>query len=146
MGTQEDPRISYVNTKIKSYSDFPKKGIDFKDLFSAMRDPKALVYLIELVKEKSKQMKGLVDCVVGLDSRGFLFGPIMAAEIGVAFVPVSNMTIRIWITNLYSTYIVIYCHKIMSKHFKQLKIIIYVFDRFAKKVNFRENAKVSSMH
>ena len=103
MGTQEDPRISYVNTKIKSYSNFPKKGIDFKDLFSAMRDPKALVYLIELVKEKSKQMKGLVDCVVGLDSRGFLFGPIMAAEIGVAFVPVSNMTMRIWITNLYST-------------------------------------------
>ena len=144
MGTQEDPRISYVNTKIKSYSNFPKKGIDFKDLFSAMRDPKALVYLIELVKEKSKQMKGLVDCVVGLDSRGFLFGPIMAAELGVAFVPVSNMMIRIWITNLYSTYIVIY--KMMSKLFYQFKIIIYVFNRFAKKVNFLENAKVLSMH
>lgn len=96
MTTQEDPRISYVTSKIKSYPDFPQKGVEFKDLFSAMRDPKALVYLIELVKEKANEMKGLVDCVIGLDSRGFLFGPIMAAELGVAFVPVSNMTIRIW--------------------------------------------------
>ena len=95
METQEDPRLSYVRSKIKSYPDFPQKGIDFKDLFSAMRDPKALVYLIELVKEKAREMKGLVDCVVGLDSRGFLFGPIMAAEIGVAFVPVSIMSFEI---------------------------------------------------
>ena len=42
-------------------------------------------------EEKANEMKGLVDCVVGLDARGFLFGPIMAAEIGVAFVPVSNV-------------------------------------------------------
>ena len=104
MGTKEDPRISYVNSKIKSYPDFPQKGIAFKDLFSAMRDPKALVYLIELVKEKAREVKGLVDCVVGLDSRGFLFGPIMAAEIGVAFVPVSNMKIKIWDMNLHSRY------------------------------------------
>ena len=89
MDTNEDPRIQYVRSKIKSYPDFPKKGIDFKDLFSAMRDTTALIHLIELSKEKAKAMKGLVDCVVGLDSRGFLFGPIMAAELGVAFVPVS---------------------------------------------------------
>ena len=92
MATQEDPRINYVRTKIKSYPDFPQKGIDFKDLFSAMRDTTALIHLIELVKEKARAMKGLVDCIVGLDSRGFLFGPIMAAEIGVAFVPVRITT------------------------------------------------------
>ena len=127
MGTQEDPRISYVNKKIKSYPDFPQKGIDFKDLFSAMRDPKALVYLIELVKEKSREMKGLVDCVVGLDSRGFLFGPIMAAEIGVAFVPVSNMTIRICNTNLCSTYIVIiFSHKNVQT-FLEIKNLLYMY-------------------
>ena len=54
MATQEDPRINYVRTKIKSYPDFPQKGIDFKDLFSAMRDTTALVHLIELVKEKAR--------------------------------------------------------------------------------------------
>ena len=95
MEVQEDRRIQYVRDKIKSYADFPKKGIDFKDLFSAMRDPKALVFLVELVKEKANKMKHLIDCVVGLDSRGFLFGPIMAAEIGVAFVPVSCLFIII---------------------------------------------------
>ena len=89
MEKTEDPRISYIKTKIKSYPDFPKEGIDFKDLFSAMRDTKALTYLIELSKEKANELKGKIDCVVGLDSRGFLFGPIMAAEIGVAFIPVS---------------------------------------------------------
>ena len=97
MNNHEDPRISYVRSKIKSYPDFPKKGIDFKDLFSAMRDTKALGYLIDLVKEKSREMKGHIDCVVGLDSRGFLFGPIMANEIGVAFVPVSDLELGILI-------------------------------------------------
>ena len=94
METQEDPRIKYVRSKIKSYPNFPKKGVDFKDLFSAMRDTRALTYLVELVKEKAIKMKDQVDCVVGLDSRGFLFGPIMAAELGVAFVPVSNVQLE----------------------------------------------------
>ena len=94
MEKTEDPRISHIKTKIKSYPDFPKKGVDFKDLFSAMRDTKALPYLIELSKVKANELKGKIDCVVGLDSRGFLFGPIMAAEIGVSFIPVSIRKVR----------------------------------------------------
>ena len=88
MELEEDPRVAYVRSKIKSYPDFPKDGIDFKDIFVAMRDPKALENLIEVVKDKAVAMKGQVDCVVGLDSRGFLFGPIMAIELGVGFVPI----------------------------------------------------------
>ena len=61
MEKTEDPRISYIKTKIKSYPDFPKKGVDFKDLFSAMRDTKALIYLIELSKQKANEMKGKID-------------------------------------------------------------------------------------
>ena len=90
MDKTEDARLSYLKSKIKTYPDFPKKGVDFKDLFSAMRDTKALAHLIDLIKEKANEMKGHIDCVVGLDSRGFLFGPIMAVELGVSFVPVSK--------------------------------------------------------
>ena len=89
MELTEDKRVAFVRSKIKSYPNFPIMGISFKDMFSAMRDPDALIMLIELVKEKAASLKGQVDCIVGLDSRGFLFGPIMAVELGVSFVPVS---------------------------------------------------------
>ena len=85
----EDNRLNLLRSKIKTHPNFPKDGINFKDLFSAMRDPEALKILLDLVKEKANQMKGQVNCIVGLEARGFLFGPIMAAEIGVPFIPVS---------------------------------------------------------
>ena len=141
MDTNEDPRIQYVRSKIKSYPDFPKKGIDFKDLFSAMRDTTALIHLIELSKEKAKAMKGLVDCVVGLDSRGFLFGPIMAAELGVAFVPVSitffgmrkNLTLGFCI--FFSNY---------RKKSRVFRLVI-IFGRLERRENCLENVTVLSM-
>ena len=59
------------------------------DVFAAMRDPETLKVLLDLVKEKANQMKDQVNCICGVESRGFLFGPVMAAEIGVPFIPVS---------------------------------------------------------
>ena len=83
-----DPRIQLVKDNIMVYPDFPKAGIDFKDIFGAMRKAEVLKTILDLVKEFAKSLEGRIDCVVGLDSRGFLFGPIMAAELLVPFVPV----------------------------------------------------------
>ena len=82
-------KLEIVKNAITSHKNFPRPGIVFKDLFSCMRDPEALQCLVELLRMKSKELKGRVDYVVGLDARGFLFGPLMAAEMGVGFVPVS---------------------------------------------------------
>ena len=84
----EDPRIQLVKDNIEVYPDFPKAGIDFKDIFGAMRKAKVLKTILDLVKEYAQSLQGTIDCVVGLESRGFLFGPIMAAELSLPFIPV----------------------------------------------------------
>jgi hypothetical protein len=89
MAGNEDPRIKLLLDNIQPYPDFPKPGIVFQDIFGAMRKAPVLKCLMELTQEHAKKLEGKVDCVVGLDSRGFLFGPTMALELGVPFVPVS---------------------------------------------------------
>ena len=83
-----DPRLKLIKSKLRSYPDFPIPGINFLDLFSVLGDKEAFPVLVEVVKEVAKSVKDKVDVIVGLDARGFLYGPIMAHEIGVPFVPV----------------------------------------------------------
>ena len=85
----EDLRIKLLKENIQFYPDFPKQGVMFQDIFGAMRKAPVLKCLMELTQEYAKKLEGKIDCVVGLDSRGFLFGPTMALELGVPFVPVS---------------------------------------------------------
>ena len=92
MADEKDPRMKLLKENIKPYPDFPKKGIVFQDIFGAMRKTSVLKSLMELVQEYAKKLRGSVDCVVGLDSRGFLFGPIMALELEVPFVPVLDFS------------------------------------------------------
>ena len=85
-----DRRLKILEHSIESYTDFPKKGVNFKDLFGVMRKPEGLEALMSLIKDYTLSVKGEVDVVVALDARGFLFGPYMAFELKVPFVPVSN--------------------------------------------------------
>ena len=83
-----ETKLQLLKDNIEPYPDFPKPGILFQDIFGAMRKPKVFQALMELVQDQAKLCQGQIDCVVGLDSRGFIFGPIMALELGVPFVPV----------------------------------------------------------
>ena len=49
-------------------------------------------------------MQGKVDCVVGLDSRGFLFGSTMALELGVPFVPIRNLVFDVSIFSYFDRF------------------------------------------
>ena len=93
-----DPRIDIVRSRIGAYSDFPKAGITFRDLFGVYADKEAFAALSQLLKEKAKEFDGRVDVIVGLDARGFLMGPVMAEAIGVPFVPVSKYTLHLIIS------------------------------------------------
>lgn len=77
--------MEYVKSKIRDINDFPQKGIVFKDLTTAFKDPKALKEigraLADLYRDKG------VTKVVGIESRGFIGGSILAYEIGAGFVP-----------------------------------------------------------
>ncbi len=75
-----------LSEKIRSVPDFPKKGIVFKDITTLLQDGQAL-------QEAIAQMKRLfdnerLDVVVGIESRGFIFGSILAHSWGIGFVPV----------------------------------------------------------
>ncbi|AEO53258.1 hypothetical protein MYCTH_61858 [Thermothelomyces thermophilus ATCC 42464] len=75
---------------LKHFPDFPIPGIKFVDILPLFQDPvihETLLRALELqVLEFGEQAKP--DVIVGLDARGFLFGPSLALRLGASFVPV----------------------------------------------------------
>lgn len=76
----------YLLSVIRNIPDFPKPGIQFKDITTLLADPKALKLTTDLLTEPYQNER--VDVVVGLESRGFLFGTNLAQCLGASFVPV----------------------------------------------------------
>jgi len=71
---------------IRSVSDFPKKGIDFKDITPLLLNPKISD---EIVNEFINKLSHInVDAIVGVESRGFLFGFLLANKMGIPFIPI----------------------------------------------------------
>ncbi|KAL7058839.1 hypothetical protein AAHC03_013421 [Spirometra sp. Aus1] len=86
-----DTRIQKIKDAIDNYPDFPKKGIQFKDIFGIFRNPALINDSVELLADmvaKHYAKDKPVDAVVGLEARGFLLGPMLAAKLNCAFVPV----------------------------------------------------------
>ncbi len=71
---------------IRDVPDFPKPGILFKDITTLLRDPKGLRTAVDCLVEPYRQAQ--LDHVVGIESRGFILGAIVADRLGVGFVPV----------------------------------------------------------
>jgi adenine phosphoribosyltransferase len=72
-------------TLIRDVPDFPQPGIVFKDITPVLADPAAFAEVIGALTEDIKRLKP--DIIVGIESRGFLFGAPVAHELGVGFVP-----------------------------------------------------------
>ncbi|CAG8769745.1 29640_t:CDS:2, partial [Racocetra persica] len=80
--------IEYLRSLIKAIPDFPQEGILFRDIFPIFQDPKAIEMLVShIVDHINTTIKEKVDVIVGLDARGFLFGPMVALRLNTAFVP-----------------------------------------------------------
>lgn len=77
--------MEYIKSKIRDVIDFPTKGIVFKDLTTAFKDPRAL-HIIGWDLSQLYRDKGITK-VVGIESRGFIAGSIVAFELGAGFVP-----------------------------------------------------------
>lgn len=78
--------MEYVKKKVRDVMDFPQKGVLFKDLTTAFKDPRAL-HVIGWDLSQIYRDKGVTK-VVGIESRGFIGGSILAFELGAGFVPV----------------------------------------------------------
>lgn len=77
--------MNYLKSKIREVPDFPQKGILFWDLTTAFKDPRAL-HIIGWDLSQLYRDKGVTK-VVGIESRGFIGGSILAFELGAGFVP-----------------------------------------------------------
>ncbi len=75
-----------VKKNIRDVYDFPVKGIVFKDLTTAFKNPDCMKYF-EDEMYKLYHDKGITK-VVGIESRGFIMAPILGNKLGVGFVPV----------------------------------------------------------
>lgn len=71
---------------IRDIPDFPKKGILFKDITPVLKNHEALKAAINGMADPFRDKN--IDLVVGMESRGFLFGPGVALELGIGFAPV----------------------------------------------------------
>jgi adenine phosphoribosyltransferase len=71
---------------IRDIPDFPQPGILFRDITTLLRDPQGLRYTIDCLTEKCASFSP--DYIVGMESRGFIFGAPLAYQLGVGFIPV----------------------------------------------------------
>ena len=71
---------------IRDINDFPKEGIVFKDITPLLNDRNALKAACQVLFEKLNGQH--IDKVVGVDSRGFIFAPLLATKLDAGFIPV----------------------------------------------------------
>lgn len=70
-----------LRSVIRSVPDFPKPGIVFRDITTLLADAEAVRQAVDAIAERYKD--DAIDIVVGIESRGFIFGPIVADRLGV---------------------------------------------------------------
>jgi adenine phosphoribosyltransferase len=75
-----------LKAAIRTVPNFPKPGIQYRDITTLLSDPEALA---ESVKRLAAPYRGAeLTAVAGIDARGFIFGTAVAIELGVGFIPV----------------------------------------------------------
>ncbi|MGD1914064.1 MAG: adenine phosphoribosyltransferase [Rivularia sp. (in: cyanobacteria)] len=77
-----------LKSLIRDIPDFPKPGILFRDITTLLRDAEGLRYTIDLFTQKCIDAGMTADFVVGMESRGFIFGAPLAYKLGAGFIPV----------------------------------------------------------
>ncbi|CBN53944.1 MULTISPECIES: adenine phosphoribosyltransferase [Kamptonema] len=75
-----------LKSLIRDIPDFPKPGILFRDITTLLRDREGLRYTLDTLTEKCSGLSA--DYIVGMESRGFLFGVPLAYKLGIGFIPV----------------------------------------------------------
>ena len=80
------PTISHIEQAIRNIPDFPKPGIQFKDITPVLADARLFAASIDMLTADFQA--GMVDAVVGIDARGFIFAAAAALKLQAGFIPV----------------------------------------------------------
>ena len=78
-----------LDKAIREVPNFPKQGINFKDITTLLLNPELSTKIVDAFIEHLKEKK--IDAIVGVESRGFLFGLMLANKMGIPFVPIRKV-------------------------------------------------------
>ncbi len=84
--SQTPPTPSEIERAIRNIPDFPKAGIQFKDITPLLANARLFSGSVDLLADGFKP--GMVDAVVGIDARGFIFAAAAAVKLQAGFVPI----------------------------------------------------------
>ena len=84
--TNHRPTPSEIEGAIRTIPDFPKPGIQFKDITPLLADQRLFSGSIDLLTEHFKP--GTIDAIVGIDARGFIFAAAAALKLQAGFIPI----------------------------------------------------------
>lgn len=86
MEMTKEAKIALLKNNVRNIPDFPIPGIQFKDVTTLFKNAECLQILSDLMYEMYKE-KGITK-VVGIESRGFIMGPILATRLNTGFIPI----------------------------------------------------------
>ncbi len=78
--------IRTLGPLIRTIPNYPKDGIMFKDITTLLKDPAGFHATIQFFHEKYKHAP--IDCILGIEARGFILGSALAYSLGKGFVPI----------------------------------------------------------
>ena len=107
-----------IEAAIRNVADFPKPGIQFKDITPVLADARLFAGAIDLLTERFKP--GTIDAVVGIDARGFIFAAAAAIKLHTGFVPVRKKG-KLPYQTLEQDYALEYGHATVAMHIDALK-------------------------
>jgi adenine phosphoribosyltransferase len=81
--------VADLRAKIRDIKDFPTEGILFKDITTLLKDGPAFRRVVDLLATHYQRER--VEVVVGIESRGFIFGGALAHQLNAGFVPVRKL-------------------------------------------------------
>eukprot|EP00695_Tsukubamonas_globosa_P002816 TRINITY_DN400_c0_g1_i3.p1 TRINITY_DN400_c0_g1~~TRINITY_DN400_c0_g1_i3.p1 ORF type:complete len:140 (+),score=36.82 TRINITY_DN400_c0_g1_i3:54-422(+) len=79
------PSSEAIKALIRTVPDFPKSGIQFRDITTLLLDPKGFQLCVDAFADRYRSMK--IDVIAGVESRGFIIGAPLALALGLPFVP-----------------------------------------------------------
>jgi adenine phosphoribosyltransferase len=116
---------------IRNIQDFPKKGILFRDITTLLNKKGIFKKVIDILYQRYADKK--IDAVVAIESRGFIFGSVLAYRLGTAFVPIRKKG-KLPYKTLKATYSLEYAEDTIEMHedaFKPGANVILIDDLLA---------------
>jgi len=107
-----------IAAAIRNVPDFPKPGIQFKDITPVLADARLFAGSIDLLTQNFAP--GSVDAVVGIDARGFIFAAAAATKLQAGFVPVRKKG-KLPFQTIEQDYALEYGHATVAMHVDALK-------------------------